>query len=250
MATGVPAHHRSQLAGYLAIDGIRMTDDPDDRAVHHIHHQGADWTAAYWGHLEGEPIWHLTGPAHPDGIDLDVIGIHGAITKHQPERTTMPDTRNPADVCNPITDLSDYDFLEFVSFVWKVKQEGSYSEENYGPDFEAPAMQAIADDPKQLRAFYRANLKAVQSWWDTVGGENAVDLHNAHVDEQRKREEDARLWGIRCTDGYVITCDTRESRDGQVAYMNENRGKGWREPAALLQRFAPGAAWNETRLTL
>lgn len=32
--------------------------------------------------LAGVPIWHLTGPGHPNGIDLDVIGIHNAITKH------------------------------------------------------------------------------------------------------------------------------------------------------------------------
>lgn len=88
MATGIPDYHRSQLAGYLAIDGITMADDPDDPGVHLIHHRGADWTATYWGHLEGEPIWRLTGPAHPDGIDLDVYGIHGAITKHDPTKGT------------------------------------------------------------------------------------------------------------------------------------------------------------------
>lgn len=80
----VPAYHRSQLAGLLELDGIRMTDDPDDPTIHLVHHQGADWTATYWGHLEGEPIWRLAGPAHPAGIDLDAPGIHSAITKHQP----------------------------------------------------------------------------------------------------------------------------------------------------------------------
>lgn len=80
----IPAHHRAQLAGYLACDGIRLVDDPDNPRTHLIRHQGATWTAAYWGHLAGEPVWHLTGPGHPGGIDLDVIGIHNAITKHQP----------------------------------------------------------------------------------------------------------------------------------------------------------------------
>lgn len=84
----IPAHHRAQLAGYLAIDGIRMVDDPNNPRVHHIRHRGATWTATYWGHLAGEPIWHLTGPGHPNGIDLDVIGIHNAITKHQPKEGT------------------------------------------------------------------------------------------------------------------------------------------------------------------
>lgn len=162
----------------------------------------------------------------------------------------MPDTHNPTDVQNPIADLSDYDWLEFVAFVWKVKQEGSYSyaEENYGPTFEGADMKAVADDSAQLKAFYRANLKAVSSWWDAVGGDTAVDLHNAHIDEERKREKDARLWGIRCVDGYVITCDNKEGRDRQVVYLNENRGKGWRVPAALLQRFTPGGEWNEKPL--
>lgn len=88
MATGIPSYHRSQLSGLLAEIGATMTDDPDDPTVHHIRHQSADWTATYWGHLAGEPIWHLIGPAHPDGIDLDVYGIHGAITKYQPTKGT------------------------------------------------------------------------------------------------------------------------------------------------------------------
>jgi hypothetical protein len=88
MATGIPDYHRSQLAGYFAEIGATMTDDPDDRAVHHIHHQGSDWTATYWGHLEGEPIWHLIGPAHPYGIDIDTYGIHSAITKYDPTKGT------------------------------------------------------------------------------------------------------------------------------------------------------------------
>lgn len=162
----------------------------------------------------------------------------------------MPDIHNPADVKNPLPGLSDYDWLEFVSFVWKVEQEGSYSyaEENYGPDFEAPAMQAVADDSRQLRAYYRANLAAVETWSDTVGGSNAVDLVNDHVDEQRKREQDARLWGIRCTDDYVITCDTEQGRDRQVAYLKQNHGKRWRTPAALLRRDVAGAEWTEAPL--
>lgn len=162
----------------------------------------------------------------------------------------MADIHNPADVQNPLPGLSDYDWLEFVSFVWKVEQEGSYSyaEENYGPDFEAPAMQALTGDSRQLRAYYRANLAAVETWSDTVGGDNAVTLHNDHVDEQRKREQDARLWGIRCTDGYVITDQTEQDRDRQAARMADNRGKGWREPAALLHREVAGGEWTETPL--
>lgn len=89
MADGISAAHRSQLANYLAIDGIRMADDPDDPTVHTISYKGAEWTATYWGHLEGEPVWHLVGPAHPYGIDLDVYGIYGAITKYNPTKGTI-----------------------------------------------------------------------------------------------------------------------------------------------------------------
>lgn len=78
---GIPAHHRSQLAGLLSIEGARMTDTPDDPGVHTIRHQDRDWTAAYRGHLEGEPIWHLTGPGHPGGILLDKYGVVRAVTE-------------------------------------------------------------------------------------------------------------------------------------------------------------------------
>ena len=154
------------------------------------------------------------------------------------------------DIQNP-TPLSDYDFLEFEGFVHKVKWEGSYSyaAENYAPEFESPEMQGVAADPAKLRAFYRENRAKVDAWYEAVGVERACDLHNAHVDESRKREDDACLWGIRCTDGFVIHERTKESRDRRVAYLQENQGKGWRIPAALLARFTPGGEWNETELT-
>jgi hypothetical protein len=96
------------------------------------------------------------------------------------------------DIKNPTT-LSDYDWLELVSLVWKVRNEGSYSYavENWPPRFEADDMQAIADDPTKLRALYREHKPAVDAWWDQVGGDRAVDLHNAHVDESRQRAKDA-----------------------------------------------------------
>jgi hypothetical protein len=78
---GIPAHHRSQLAGLLGIEGAHMTDIPDNPGVHAVRHQDRDWTAAYRGALEGEPIWWLTGPGHPDGILLDKYGIVSAVTE-------------------------------------------------------------------------------------------------------------------------------------------------------------------------
>lgn len=158
----------------------------------------------------------------------------------------MPDIHNPADVRNPIpTVLSDYDWLELVSFVWKVRQEGSYTyaRDNYRPRFEAPAMQALADDNRKLRAFYSEHKTAADAWSKTVGGDAACDLLNAHVDEERQRREDARLWGFRCTDGYVITRDSEQERDEHAARLLKDQGKGWRVPAVLLHRDTPGAPW-------
>jgi hypothetical protein len=151
------------------------------------------------------------------------------------------------DIQNP-TDWSDFDFLEFEAFVSKVENEGfTYAAENYGPNFESPELQAIADDLGALRTLYVENEAKVDAWWSTVGGERACDLHNDHVDEERQRREDARLFGIRCTDGYVITEDSEESRDRTVAYLLENDGKGWRVPQTLLRRETPGGEWTDER---
>jgi hypothetical protein len=149
------------------------------------------------------------------------------------------------DIQNP-TAWSDYDFLEFEAFVSKVENEGfTYAAENYGPDFESPELQAIADDLGTLRTLYVENEAKADDWYTQVGPERACDLHNAHVDEERQRREDARLFGIRCTDGYVITSDTEESRASTVVYLLENRGKGWRVPAVLLRRDVPGGEWTD-----
>lgn len=155
------------------------------------------------------------------------------------ERHTMTSIENP-------TTWSDYDFLEFESFVSKVNIEGFlYAADNYGPEFEAPELQAIAADLGQLRTLYVENEDKVDDWYTKVGGERACDLHNAHVDEERQRRDDACLFGIRCTDGYVITCDSREYRDSQTAYLLDNQGKGWRVPDVLLCRDAPGGEWTD-----
>jgi hypothetical protein len=151
------------------------------------------------------------------------------------------------DVQNP-TDWSDYDFLEFEGFVSKVDHESFlYAADNYGPEFEDPKLQAVANSLDTLRAFYQEHRPKVNAWYDIVGMEQACDLHNAHVDEERKRKDDACLFGIRCTDGFVITCDSKQDRDGTVQYLQENKGRGWREPAALLSRSVVGGEWTEER---
>lgn len=155
----------------------------------------------------------------------------------------MSDTTS--DIQNP-TDWSEYDFLEFECFVSKVNNEGfTYAAENYGPCFESPELQSIAADLGTLRTLYVENEDKVDTWYEAVGGERACDLHNAHVDEERQRREDARLFGIRCTDGFILTKDSEEDRERTVAYLLENKDKGWRVPAVLLAREVPGGEWTE-----
>jgi hypothetical protein len=154
----------------------------------------------------------------------------------------MTDT---ASIHNPTT-WSDYDFLEFEGFVSKVENEGfTYAAENYGPNFESPELQAAAADLGSLRRLYLDNEAKVDAWYEQVGGERACNLHNDHVDEARQRREDARLFGFRCTDGYVITHDTEADRDQSAAYLLENQDKGWRVPQTLLRRDTPGGDWTD-----
>ncbi|MFE1109677.1 hypothetical protein ACFW5U_27840 [Streptomyces rochei] len=151
------------------------------------------------------------------------------------------------DIQNP-TDWSDYDFLEFEAFVSKVHIEGfTYAAENYGPKFEDPKLQALADDLGTLRSLYLENESKVDNWYEQVGPERACTLHNDHIDERRQRREDACLFGIRCTDGYVLTFDSEGFRDRQAAYLLENEGKGWRVPAVLLRREVSGGEWTDER---
>ena len=150
------------------------------------------------------------------------------------------------DIQNP-TDWSDFDFLEFEAFVSKVENDGfTYAAEEYGPNFESAELQAIAADLGQLRTLYVENEDKVDDWWLAVGGERGCDLHNAHTDEERQRRENARLFGIRCTDGHVITKDSEESRDHTAAYLLKHKDRqGLRVPAALLRRDEPGGEWTE-----
>ncbi|MFH8813068.1 hypothetical protein ACH4GZ_38715 [Streptomyces hygroscopicus] len=155
-------------------------------------------------------------------------------------------TNAQSDISNP-TNLSDYDWLEFVALVWKVRNEGSYgyAVENWPPAFESSDMQAIAASQARMLAYYQLNRGKVDAWWDVVGGDRAVELHNAHIRESQQREQDACLWGIRCTDGHVITCETQERRDHWAAELRDDHREGRRMPEALLSRTVPGGEWTE-----
>lgn len=146
------------------------------------------------------------------------------------------------------TAFTEYDWLELAAFDSKVSSEGfTYAAAEYGPRFETPEMQAIAAAPTRLKFLYDRQRPNIDKWWDEEP--NAGDLIDAHNTEADRRAEDAMLWGIRCTDGHVITCDSHEYRDSLAGRMRAEAGQpGRREPAALLQRFAPGGDWNESSL--
>lgn len=154
----------------------------------------------------------------------------------------MADTSS---IQNP-TDWSDFDWLEFEGFVSKVHIEGFlYAADNYGPEFEDPQLQAVTESLDTLRAFYRENRSKVDAWYEAVGMERACDLHNAHVDEERQRREDACLFGIRCADGYIITCNSQAYRDRLWGELLAEAGQPHRRvPEALLAREVPGGEWT------
>lgn len=148
----------------------------------------------------------------------------------------------------PIPVLSQYDFMEMVAFQHKVEWERSfpYAWSNYGPKFENPDLAEYETVRWKFSRLYSHYKPKVLAWRNEVGGQEACDLHNAHIDEQRKRQEDACLFGIRCTDGYVITCDTEHSRDEDAAFMVAHQGgpASYRMPSALLAREVPGGEWT------
>lgn len=93
-----------------------------------------------------------------------------------------------SDIQNPSA-LTDFDWLEFVSFVWKTENEGfDYAYENYSPRFEMSDLRKLAADMGKFSAFYDTCEPLVEPWAEAVGWERAGDLVNAHVDETRKRE--------------------------------------------------------------
>lgn len=148
----------------------------------------------------------------------------------------------------PIPELSEYDFMELVAFQFKVEWERSfpYTWSNYPPHFEAPDLAEYGTVRWKFSRLYSQYKPKVKAWQAKVGGERACELHNAHIDERRQRAEDARLFGIRCEDGVVITCASQEYRDRLWGQLKEDAGKPHRRvPAALLAREVPGGEWAE-----
>ncbi|MFE1318360.1 hypothetical protein [Kitasatospora phosalacinea] len=139
--------------------------------------------------------------------------------------------------------------MEFQAFVRKVDTEGfRYAYENYVPQFaDSAELKAAAAVESRMLGMYRQNQHLVERWWDLMGGE-AVDLHNSHIDEVRRRRDDACLWSILCTDGYVIPAGSEEGRTSWLKRMLDLSGPHGRTPAALLERAVPGGAWTRSPL--
>lgn len=150
------------------------------------------------------------------------------------------------------TNFSDYDWMELVAFDSKVQSEGfTYAYENYPAVFESAELRRIADDMGAFRKFFLDHEDAVEAWWNEHD-EDGGDLHNAHIDERQRREENACLWGVRRPDGHVFGATTLESAQGSVDYMNMNRpgdtywaDRGFTEPARVMSREVPGGEWQE-----
>lgn len=83
--------------------------------------------------------------------------------------------------------LSDFDFMELVAFDRKVDSEGfRYAAENYAPAFERDDY-ARCDDLNVLRDLRRGYAERIDEFWSRP---DAVDLHNAHIDEADRRERE------------------------------------------------------------
>ena len=76
--------------------------------------------------------------------------------------------------------LTAFDFMELVAFDRKVDSEGfRYAAENYPPAFERDGYRRC-DDLTRLHALLHEYADRINEFWDR---DDAVDLHNAHIDE-------------------------------------------------------------------
>jgi hypothetical protein len=148
------------------------------------------------------------------------------------------------------TTFSDYDWMELVAFDSKVGSEGfTYAYENYPPAFESAELQQVADDMGAFRRFCLEHDDAVEAWW-REHDEDGADLHNAHIDERNRRDEEACLWGVRRPDGHVFGARSQFSAQTSVDYMNASTDtywtdQGFTEPVRVMSREVPGGEWQE-----
>lgn len=84
--------------------------------------------------------------------------------------------------------LSDYDFLELVSFDAKVQWEGfEYASEEYPPRFEAPELHPVAEDYTRLKTLWESHEAAIAAFWDQPDADGRYDRHQtaAHFRNNR-----------------------------------------------------------------
>jgi hypothetical protein len=149
---------------------------------------------------------------------------------------------------NPTT-MSDYDWLEFVGFVWKVENEGyAYAVENYAPKFETPQT--------GLRTLYRKHVADVDAWADKVGYQAVDQIWDAHLREEKERREAHLLWAVHPGGdwdyaAYSDAFESREAAEKWIAGRAELAERHGRKPWAgrLLHREMPGGEWAEVSST-
>lgn len=137
--------------------------------------------------------------------------------------TTIPET------------LSAYDFQELIAFDAKTESEGwSYAAENYGPRFEFNNYQPLGWD--DLRDLHNRERAAIADWWETHA-DDGCDLHNAHIDESNRRDDDRYLWAFRHENGAISGVKTEEGAR-QMCLEQSWRG------TAVLHRAVEGGEWT------
>lgn len=156
------------------------------------------------------------------------------------------------DIKNP-TPWTDYDWLEFAGFAWKVENEGyEYASENYAPHFETPDLQAIVDDddPRPLRTLYREHAGKVEAWQKAIGYEEVGRIWSAHLREEKERGEAHLLWAVHpggdwnyaaYSDAFASREDAEEWIAGHAELVKKYGWKPW--AGRLLHREQPGAEW-------
>lgn len=161
---------------------------------------------------------------------------------------------NKTDVKNPTT-MSDYDWLEFVGFTWKVENEGyEYAAENCSPKFETEELKAAAGSTSGLRALYQEHVAKVEPWADALGYKEVDRVWTAHLQEQKERREAHLLWAVHpggdwdCA-AYSDAFATREDVDRWIDQQQELVEKyGWKPwQGRILHREVPGGEWTEVR---
>lgn len=144
-------------------------------------------------------------------------------------RTTVT---NPGPKIGPAA-LSEFDFLELECFASKVEREGfGYAAEEYAPRFEHRDYEPLTDkgELRNLLGAYRHELATFRARPD------AIERHNAHVDEAHRRADERCLWAARGP-SRIVPCEAEHHARLLINGPNDLDTVLWRD--------APGGAWTE-----